>query len=715
MRAPRVTLLQVFAGSAAALALLLGALLALFSAATRRSVLHTAEALRASAARRIEAMVREELDGAARAVRDVEQSIRLGVAEPDSAASIESALFAEVVRNPRLAEVTFTRAERDGFDPGGEPSLGPGRRCQVSVVRTDAGALVTRIIWPDGHGFALHVRERAEGGGLLSAPLRRQGPTPDPTEHLTFRTAASRDWDGVPIWTDLSYAQSDSGLPPARRRVVVSVQKSMVDGHGRFAGVVRAGLLTHAIDAITALRVDDRVANDPHRIFLADPAGHLVTRTDPVDPLEDIGDALRVSPRQLPEPLAAALASPVLKQAAEDGEERSSELSVGGERWLATFRPLQGTQDWLVGIAVPESAYTGELHELRIRFLVAALAVVALIAAGGGATLLALRRSLGRIGARAARMRQLDFTAAPAEAPFRDVQEVVEGLERAKTALRALGKYVPIDLVRQLYRANAEPALGGELRELTILFTDLEGFTGLSERLSPDELARALGAYLEAMTGAIRECNGTVDKFIGDAVMAFWNAPEERAGHARQACASVLACQRAVKHLYASPSWTVPPLRTRFGLHTGQAMVGHFGAPERFNYTALGDSVNLASRLEGLCKQYGVEVLVSEAVVERAREEFAFRLVDRVAVKGRSQGILVYQLVGPISAELPPAARDYETAFASYSRRDFAAAAVLLERHPGDGPSRVLLDRCRSLSAAPPPPGWNGVHVAATK
>ena len=715
MRAPRVTLLQVFAGSAAALALLLGALLALFSAATRRSVLHTAEALRASAARRIDALVREELDGASRAVHDVEQSIRLGVADPDLATSVESALFAEVVRNPRLAEVTFTRAQRDGFDAEGEPVLGPGRRCQVSVVRTDSGALTTRIVWPEGRGFALQVREREVGAGLSSAALHRQGPAPDPTEHLTFRTAASRDWDGVPIWTDLSYAQSDSALPPARRRVVVSVQKSMVDAGGRFAGVVRAGLLTHAIDAISSLRVDDRAASDPHRIFLADPAGHLVTRTDPADELTDVGDALRVSPRHLPEPLAAALASPVLKQAAEDGEERTGELRVGGERWLATFRPLQGTQDWLVGIAVPESAYTGALNALRIRFLVGALAVAALIAAGGAATLLALRRSLGKIGASTARMRHLDFSAAPAEAPFRDVQEVVEGLEQAKTALRALGKYVPIDLVRQLYRANAEPALGGELRELSLLFTDLEGFTGLSEHLSPDQLARALGAYLQAMTGAIRESQGTVDKFIGDAVMAFWNAPEERSGHVRLACRCVLACQRAVKQLYASPSWSVPPLRTRFGLHTGEAMVGHFGAPERFNYTALGDSVNLASRLEGLCKQYGVDVLVSEAVVERAREEFAFRLVDRVAVKGRSQGILVYQLVGPASAELPAAAGDYETAFAAYSRRDFASAAVLLERHPGDGPSRVLLDRCRALAATPPPPGWNGVHIAAAK
>jgi adenylate cyclase len=144
-------------------------------------------------------------------------------------------------------------------------------------------------------------------------------------------------------------------------------------------------------------------------------------------------------------------------------------------------------------------------------------------------------------------------------------------------------------------------------------------------------------------------------------------------------------------------------------------MVGHFGAPDRFNYTALGDSVNLAARLEGLCKQYGVDVLASEAVMERAREEFAFRLVDRVAVKGRTRGVLVYQLLGPASMELPPAAVDYEAAFAAYTRRDFSGACVLLERHAGDGPSRVLLDRCRALALSPPPPGWDGVHVAATK
>jgi adenylate cyclase len=161
----------------------------------------------------------------------------------------------------------------------------------------------------------------------------------------------------------------------------------------------------------------------------------------------------------------------------------------------------------------------------------------------------------------------------------------------------------------------------------------------------------------------------------------------------------------------------VPPLHTRFGLHCGEAMVGHFGSLERLSYTAMGDSVNLASRLEGLCKQYGVDVLVSEAVRTRAAREFAFRAVDRVAVRGRAGGLLVYELLGRQEESIArlEQVREYEAAFAAYSRRDFAAAIRALEGLPPDGPSRVLLERCRLLLVTPPAPGWDGVHVAVTK
>jgi adenylate cyclase len=294
-------------------------------------------------------------------------------------------------------------------------------------------------------------------------------------------------------------------------------------------------------------------------------------------------------------------------------------------------------------------------------------------------------------------------------------------VERAKTAMRALGKYVPIDLVRELYTANREPELGGELVELSLMFTDIEGFTDLSERLAPGALAVALGHYLEAMTVAVRSTDGTVDKFIGDAVMAFWNAPRRLPDHPLRACRAALACMKAARELYASSAWDgLPPLFTRYGLHTARVMVGHFGAPERLAYTALGDGVNLAARLEPLCKHYGVAALVSEAIVAAVGgvsppaggDAPSFRLVDRVAVKGKHQAVRVYELLEGGRTETVEA---YEAAFAVYLARDFARARDILLALPDDPPSRVLAARCVAMLADPPPADWDGVYVATSK
>jgi len=197
-----------------------------------------------------------------------------------------------------------------------------------------------------------------------------------------------------------------------------------------------------------------------------------------------------------------------------------------------------------------------------------------------------------------------------------------------------------------------------------------------------------------------------------------WNAPTLRPEHARLACRAILECRTATAKLYASPSWTgLPPLRTRYGLHRDVVMVGHFGAPDRFSYTALGDGVNLASRLEALCKQYEVDAIVSEPIVEKAGRDFVFRRLDCVAVKGRSEGVMVYDLLGAAGDAIGvlPAARAYEAAFASYVQRDFNGAIARLSQHPDDGPSRVLLKRCQKMIADPPPPHWNGVHIALAK
>src|SRR5262249_45371296 len=151
--------------------------------------------------------------------------------------------------------------------------------------------------------------------------------------------------------------------------------------------------------------------------------------------------------------------------------------------------------------------------------------------------------------------------------------------------------------------------------EISLLFCDIKDFTSFSEMLPPDQLARALGQYLEVVGAAIHDTGGTIDKFIGDAVMVMWNAPVATPEHARRACRAALACRTALRDLYASPAWAGgKPWTTRFGLHRDTVLVGHFGAPDRMSYTAIGDGVNLASRIEGLNKVYGTEVLVSEAI-----------------------------------------------------------------------------------------------------
>ena len=163
-----------------------------------------------------------------------------------------------------------------------------------------------------------------------------------------------------------------------------------------------------------------------------------------------------------------------------------------------------------------------------------------------------------------------------------------------------------------------------------------------------------LDLYLEALSRIIQQdTRGTIDKYIGDAIMAIWNAPEPVPAHSKMACLAALRCREAARSLAQTPEWHEhPPFETRFGVHCGKALVGHFGAPDRMNYTAIGDANNLASRLEGLNKLYGSSIVVSHTIVERANEAFDFRLLDVVAVKGKSDPIRIYELLGAKGALL---------------------------------------------------------------
>ncbi len=285
---------------------------------------------------------------------------------------------------------------------------------------------------------------------------------------------------------------------------------------------------------------------------------------------------------------------------------------------------------------------------------------------------------------------------------------------------RAFSRYVSPEVVRGLVARPERLELGGEEAEVTVFFSDLAGFTSFSEGLSPKALIGLLNEYFTPATDIILASGGTLDKFIGDAVMAFWGAPLPHAGHAAKALAAALSMSTALDALRRDfASRGLPEIRVRMGLHSGPAVVGNVGSRERFNYTILGDTVNLASRLESLNKHYGTEILVSGETRKQAGDGFVFREIDRVRVAGRTGAVTIHEPLGRGNDALPEFARLFAAARQRYQERDFAAAlegfAAADAARPNDPPSRVLAGRCRQYLETPPPPDWDEVFVPAGK
>jgi len=714
----RPTLRRVFVLSLLGLALSLALLFYLVLDGSKRTILESAERSRNSISREVVLRVTDYLNEAPLAVAHFEKLVVYGLVDTKSARSIQDGLLSLLLANGHISEATFTFAESTGFDSEKNIQLNRASEGQVTLFRTSAGnhiALnVTRF---DGAQFVVASGRPSRHGAPFVGP---ETPTADPASHPTFQVPAREDRKGRLLWTDLHWSQLDEALPKEMRRVEVSVQKAIDNSSGEFAGVLRIGLFKENIDLPVRKHITGSEEKDPHLIFLCDKEGRLITGFgERGEHIAESGDYLRLTGGSLPAPVAKALALPSLKTAT-PGKSVSALFRSGGEDYLCTFRQLpdKQTQEWVVGIVVPRHFYLGALERIRLRILWWAFALMGVLILIGALIVHGIDRAHSMILRETSQMKAFKFSPSDATSRLRDIAEVLTGLEKAKTAMRAMGKYVPVDLVRRLYHDGKEPVLGGESVELSVLFTDIKEFTPFAERMPPGKLAEILGRYLQVMATVIQNERGTIDKFIGDAVMAFWNAPEAVAGHSTLACRAALRCREALQRLYDSPEWAdAPRFETRLALHRCVASVGHFGAPDRFNYTAIGDGINLASRLEGLNKQYGTAIIASETIHSAALDAFEFRLLDRVAVKGKNEGITIYELVSERVPERPPSSGParYEQAFAAYERADFKTALALLETVPDDPPSRVLAERCRRFIQSPPASGWNGIHSFDTK
>ena len=288
----------------------------------------------------------------------------------------------------------------------------------------------------------------------------------------------------------------------------------------------------------------------------------------------------------------------------------------------------------------------------------------------------------------------------------------------------ALGRYTSPALVRELTEHPEHLSLEwGELRDMSVYFSDIAGFTTISEGLEPKTLVALLNEYLTSMTDIILEHGGVVDKYIGDAIMAFWGAPLTDDDHAANGVRCALAMRKACDRL--RPQWKErfgEEIYARAGLSSGSAVVGNMGSSHKFNYTVMGDMVNLAARLEGANKPYGTYLMISETTLSKLGDEFICRELDLLAVKGKNKPVRVFEVIDradEIDQRTSELVERFGKALAIYREHEFSTALIefnrVLEFDPGDGPAALYVDRCKHFIAEPPNSDWDGVWRMTTK
>ena len=395
-------------------------------------------------------------------------------------------------------------------------------------------------------------------------------------------------------------------------------------------------------------------------------------------------------------------------------------LVAAGDAYAVTLTPL-AFPGWTLATVIPEAEFLGPI-ERTIRQLLVGLAIL-ILAAGIVSAWLArhvIATPLILVVDELKHVARFDLEKVRRHASsVIEIENLSNAIADMAGGLAAFRKYIPADLVKTLVSEGIEPRPGGSIRNLTVLFADIAGFTGLSERLG-GQIIPLLSSYLDTMSREVSSHGGTIDKFIGDAVMAFWGAPAANADHAVDACRAALACQRGLRASGLVDD-SGRPLQVRIGVNSGDMLVGNIGSEFRLNYTVIGDAVNIASRLEGANKEYGTEIIIGEETRRLAGDRIQVRELDRLMVYGRAGGIAIYELLDVIErGDTPPAwVALYESGLAAYRIRNFADATSFFEQvldaRSSDQPARIMLERCSQHLKSPPGEDWEATNAMKAK
>ncbi|MTW15146.1 CHASE2 domain-containing protein [Rhodoplanes serenus] len=284
---------------------------------------------------------------------------------------------------------------------------------------------------------------------------------------------------------------------------------------------------------------------------------------------------------------------------------------------------------------------------------------------------------------------------------------------------RSFALYLAPQVIDRMLDADEPPALGGEMRDVTVFFSDIAGFSSIAETMTPQALVAWMNAYLSEMTDIIEACGGYVDKYIGDSIVAVFGAPANDPDHARSAVTAALRCRERLAVLNETAAFQGHRIAHRIGLNSGEALVGNIGSRRRFNYTVMSDAVNLASRLEGANKYFGTSIMASETTVGRTGDAFVWRELDAIRVKGRVQPVKILEPIaeaGRVTPAQADCAATYAEGLARFRARDFAGASVAFDRIAAvDPPAALFRERARALAAQPPGPDWEPVFTLEGK
>jgi adenylate cyclase len=619
---------------------------------------------------------------------------------------IPSVRNADIVDNPRFTALLAAMLRNNdqlfslyvGYDDGSFTELdaieGAGRDTRA------------RLEAPEGAAFRLVVISRADPAQIKSRRLFlsdkletvRELPGPldyDPRERPWYKDAVRRDGTLL-TGPYVFYATGKQGYTV---RLPLDQGKAGVIAGDLLLDVTQELLKREQLTPSTVAFLfddDDRILAHPK---MSEMLGREVSGTVPRLRETDMAGVLRA--------IRAWRASGISEQFFRD---------PAGRLYAAAFQPipLSGPANLRVGVVAPVDEFFANILSERRRLFIAALAFVGAMVPIAFFIGSMLSKSLRALAEETDRIQRFEpSTAPPVRSMIREIDDLGRSVSTMRTVTQTFSRFVPRRLVERLIETGTPLQLGGTRREVTLLFSDVVNFTEMTEKADPARVMQYTSRYFAAVSEAIMKHRGTVDKFIGDAVMAIWNAPADDADHAANACAAALAFQHANTGLNAEferEGW--PAYRTRIGLHTGQAVVGNIGSVDRMNYTVLGATVNLAARLEGLNKSYGTSILVSSALRQRVESRFLFRSVDRIRPKGFAEAFDIYELRcerGDGDAADCEFCREWELVYSALRHGPLAVAeselAAFLRKYPEDQIAR------HHQAAAPSLVGERSVRV----